>query len=221
MSRVRLLFLSVMAVFAVAAVAASEASATPGWEVNGTAFTSTSSETVLGLLSNGNASLEATLGTNVFTDILCTAADATGTILGTNKDAAPSGITFTGCSVSTPSGCSVTNPISTVPLSSELLSTTDNGGTIGLDTWTPTSGTEFTKIVLSGTACSVEGSYKITGQAQCEGAIGVPAELFACLFNKNSGKELLKIGPGVADFLAHFLFLLKGANDGKNWEVHS
>jgi hypothetical protein len=219
MFRVKLLFLSIMSVFAVGALAASEASATPGWQVAGTAFTSTSSETVLGLLSNGNASLEATISAIAF-DILCTAADATGTILGTNKDAAANGITFTGCSVSKPTGCTTTNPILTVALSSELLSTTDNGGTIGLDTWTPTVGTKFTEITMSGTACSIEGKYSITGQAQCEGAIG-EAETFACLFNKNSGKELLKFGTNVADFLAHFLFLLKGANDGKNWGIHS
>jgi hypothetical protein len=212
MSRVRLLFLSVMAVFAVAAVASSEASAAaPNWVVEGTAFTG--SETVLGLLSNGNASLEENLGSNVFTDILCTAWDATGTILGGNKDAAPNGITFSGCSVSTPSGCSVTNPIVVKAVTSTLLS----NETVGLDTWAPTSGTEFTKIVISGTACVVEGSYNITGQAQCEGTLNTEAETFPCLFNKNSGNGQLKIGKEVADFLAHFLFLLKGPNDTKKW----
>jgi hypothetical protein len=198
MSRVKLLFLSVMAVFAVGAVAASEASATPGWQVAGTAFTSTSSETVLGLLSNGLASLEATISAIAF-DLLCESADATGTILGTNKDAAANGISFTGCTVSKPSGCTAVEPIVTGALSSELLSTTDNGGTIGLDTWTPTSGTKFAEISVSGSACSVEGKYTVTGQAQCEGAIG-EAETFACLFNKNSGKELLTLGTNVADF---------------------
>jgi hypothetical protein len=215
MSRVRMLFLSVMAVFAVAAMAASEASAAaPHWVVNGTAFTG--SETVLGLLSNGNASLEATIGA-VATDVLCTAADATGTILESTKDAAANGITFTGCSVSKPTGCTVTNPITTVALSSALLT----NETVGLDTWTPTSGTKFTELVFSGTACSVEGKFTVTGQAQCEGALNTEAETFACLFNKNSGKELLKLGTNTADFLAHFLFLLKGANDGKNWGAHT
>jgi hypothetical protein len=214
MFRVKLLLLSVMAVFAVAAVAVSEASAAaPNWVVNGTAFTG--SESVLGLLSNGNASVEVTLGTNVFSDVLCTAADATGTILGGNKDADPKGITFTGCSISTPSGCTVTNPIVVNPMTSTLLS----NETVGLDTWLPTSGTEFTKLVLSGSTCSIEGSYKFTGQLQCEGALNTEAETFACLFNKNSGNGQLKLGTAVADFLAHFLFLLKGANDGKNWGV--
>jgi hypothetical protein len=211
MSRVRFLFLSVMVVFAVAAVAASEASAAaPNWVVNGTAFTG--SETVLGLLSNGNASLEATIST-IATDILCTAGDATGTILGGNKDAAPNGITFTGCTVSKPTGCTPTNPIVVKPVTSTLLSNEN----VGLDTWALTSGTEFTTITLSGSACAVEGVYKVTGQAQCEGALNTEAETFACLFTKNSGNGQLKLGSNVADFLAHFLFLLKGPNDGKNW----
>jgi hypothetical protein len=212
MSRVRLLlFLSVMAVLVVGAVAASEASAAaPNWVINGTAFTG--SETVLGLLSNGNASLESTIFT-VPMDILCTAADATGTILGGNKDAFPNGITFTGCSISTPSGCTPTNPIALEPVTSTLLS----NETVGLDTWTPTSGTEFTRFTLSGSACSIEGVYKVTGQLQCEGTLNTEAETFACLFNKNSGNGQLKFGSNTADFLAHFLFLLKGANDGKSW----
>jgi hypothetical protein len=212
MSRIKLLLLSVMAVFAVAAVAVSEASAAaPNWVVNGTAFTG--SESVLGLLSNGNASVQATLGSNVFTDLLCTAADATGTILGGNKDAAPNGITFSGCSMTTPSGCTVTNPIVVDAVTSTLLS----NETVGLDTWAPTSGTEFTKLTISGSACSIEGAYKFTGQLQCEATLNTEAETFACLFNKNSGNGQLKFGPNTADFLAHFLFLLKGVNDGKNW----
>jgi hypothetical protein len=217
MSRVKLLFLSVVAVLAMGAVAASEASATPHWVVAGTSLASGSSLSVLGLLSGGNASLRATIGA-IPTDILCTAADATGAITGPNKDEAASGISFTGCTVSKPSGCSVTTPIETVALTSELLAS-ETGG-IGLDTWTPKSGENFVETLdISGGACSVEGDYKVHGTAGCEGALNTEAETYACLFSVNSGKGLLKLGSNQAVFLAHFLFLLKGTADGDRWGV--
>jgi hypothetical protein len=212
MSRIKLLFLSALAVFAVGAVAASAASAAaPKWVINGTALT-TGSESVLGLLSNGTARLVSKIGT-VPTEVVCKNADATGSITGPNKDEAPSGISFTGCEVATPKGCTVKEPITTVALTSELLS----NETVGLDTWTPKSGTEFTSLTITGTACSVESKTPVSGQAQCEGALNTEAETYACLFTDASSKGLLKLGSNEAQFLAHFLFLLKGTNDGKNW----
>jgi hypothetical protein len=216
MSRVKLLFLSIIAASAVGAMAASAASAAPHWVINKTALASGSSESVLGLLSGGNASLRATIST-IPTDILCTAADATGTITGPNKDEAASGITFSGCTVSKPTGCTVTNPIVVKPLTSELLAT-ETGG-IGFDTWSPKTGEEFVSLTISGSACSVEGVYPVKGKAQCEGTLNTEAETYACLFSDTSGKGLLKLGSNEATFLAHFLFLLKGANDGQNWGV--
>jgi hypothetical protein len=213
MSRVKLLFVSVMAVFAVGAVVASEASAAPHWVINGTPLGS-GSESVLGLLSGGSARLVSKIGT-VPTEVVCTTADATGTILAVNEDAAPSGIQFTSCKVEHPSGCTVKEPITTVALTSELLS----NEVVGLDTWTPTSGTEFTSLTITGTACSVESKTPVTGKAQCEGELNKEAETYSCLFTDASSKGLLKLGSNEAQFLAHFLFLLKGTNDGKLWGV--
>jgi hypothetical protein len=206
-----------MAVLAVGAVAASEASATPHWVINGSSLASGSSETVLGLLSLGDAQLEATIG-GIATDILCLTAHATGTITGPSTDEASAGILFSECTVPHPTGCSTTSQIKVVSLTSALLTETNEAKTVGYDTWTPKEGTEFVTIPITGSACSVEGSYKVTGKAQCEGALNVEAEAFACLFGKNSKSEL-KLGSNAADFLAHFLFLLTGTDKDKVWGV--
>jgi hypothetical protein len=216
MSRTKSLTLTVMAVLAVSAAAASDASAAPHWIINGTALASGSSESVLGLLSTGNASIQVAIS-KIETDVLCTSAEATETITGPNKDEDSNGPVFSGCSISKPAGCGLTNPIVVKPLTSELLAT-ETGG-VGLDTWSPKTGDEFVSLTISGTACVVEGVYQVTGKVQCEAKLNVESETFPCLFNKNSGKGLLKFGSIEADFLAHFLFLLKGTNDGKNWGV--
>jgi hypothetical protein len=205
-----------MAASAVAAATASKASAAPHWVINGTALGSGSSESVLSLLSEGNASLQATISA-IPTDVLCTTADATGTILGTNKDVGSNGILFSGCTVSKPTGCSVTSPIVTKALTSELL--TDE--TVALDTWSAKTGTEFASITISGGACSIEGAYKVTGKAQCEGALNAEAVTFPCSFDKETGKGLLKLGSVEAEFLAHLCTELKGTNAGKSWGVKS
>jgi len=214
MSRVKLLFVSVLAVFALGAVVASEASAAPHWVINKVALASGSSESVLGLLSGGSARLVSKIGT-IPTEVVCTTADATGTITGPNKDEAPSGIAFTSCKVEKPTGCTVAEPIKTFALTSALLS----NETVGLDTWTPKTGEEFVTLTITGTACSVESKTPVKGKAQCEGALNTEAETYACLFTDASSKGLLFLGSNEAQFLAHFLFLLKGTNDGKNWGV--
>jgi hypothetical protein len=167
---------------------------------------------VLALIS-GPAILHGLIG-KVAWELSCTAAHASGTIKGTNKDETPNGIPFAGCTIIHPSGCTVKEPISTVALSSVLLEEEVKNG---YDTWTPTKGEQFAEIVVSGTACSVEGKYAISGKLQCEGEF-VEAVDYSCLFNSSSKSEL-KFGTNAADFLAHFLFLLKGANAGKKWGV--
>jgi hypothetical protein len=117
MSRLKLLFLSVMAVFAVAALAASAASAAPGWKIEGKAFTGT--ETVLALLS-GAALLKGEIGKIKF-ELSCTAAHASGSILETNRDTAPNGIPFAGCTVIKPTGCKAVEPVKVLAVNSALL----------------------------------------------------------------------------------------------------
>ena len=213
MSRLRLLSLSVLAVFAIGAVAASVASAAAThWVIEGAELKAGESETVLALIS-GPAVLHGLIGSVGF-ELTCTAAHASGTIKGTNKDEAPNGIPFAGCTVNHPSGCTAKEPISTVPLSSVLLEEVVVGKT-GYDTWSPTKGETFATVVVSGTACSVEGSYEVKGRAQCEGAFGEAVD-YSCLFNSSSKSEL-KLGKNATDFLAHFLFLLTGKNAGKKW----
>ena len=213
MSRVRLLLLSVMAVFAVGAVAASAASAAPHWVINGTALASGSSESVLRSVSLGSARLVSKIGT-IPTEIICTNADATGSITGPNKAEAPSGIAFTGCTLK-PSGCTVKEPITTVALTSALLS----NETVGLGTGSPKTGEEFVAITISGSACSVESKTPVKGKDQCEGALNTAAETYSCLFTDASSKGLLFLGSNEALFLADVFFLLKGTNDGKKWGV--
>ena len=214
MSRVRLLLLSVMAVFAVGAVAASAASAAPHWVINGTALASGSSESVLRSVSLGSARLVSKIGT-IPIEVVCTNADATGSITGPNKAEAPSGIAFTGCTVPKPSGCTVKEPIDTVALTSVLLS----NETVGLGTGSPKTGEEFVAITISGSACSVESKTPVKGKDQCEGALNTAAETYSCLFTDASSKGLLFLGSNEALFLADVFFLLKGTNDGKNWGV--
>jgi hypothetical protein len=202
--------LSVMAVFAVGAVAASAASAAPHWVIEGKALAAGESETVLALIS-GPAILHGLIGKVGF-ELTCTAAHASGTIKGTNTDAAPNGIPFAGCTVNHPTGCTAVEPISTKALTSELLTTEE--GKRRQDTWTAPA-EEFAEITVSGTACSVEGKYLVKGKAQCEGESGEAVD-FSCLFNAKSG-SVLKLGVNETDFLAHFLFLLTGAHAGKKW----
>ena len=209
MSRLKLLFLSVVAVCAVGAMAASAASAAPGWKIEGSSFSGT--ETVLALLS-GSAILHGNIGSVGF-ELLCDSAHADGTILESNRDASAKGIPFAGCTVLHPSGCTASEPIQTKALTSALLTTEE--GKRRLDTWSPSKGEAFATVIVAGTACSVEGSYEVTGKAQCEGE-AVEAVDFSCLFNSTSGSEL-KLGKNATDFLAHFLFLLKGTNAGKKW----
>jgi hypothetical protein len=209
MSRLKLLFLSVMAVFAVAAMAASAASAAPEWKFEKEVNKGTLS--VLALLS-GAALLKGKVGAIAY-ELSCTAAHATGSILEGNRDIAPSGIPFAGCTVITPTGCKVKEPIQTEPLNSALL--TKEEGVKRFDTWT-TNAKAFTKITFEANKeCSIEGVDEVTGHAQCEGE-AVEAVDFSCLFSEKSGSEL-KLGKNEATFIAHFLFLLKGAFEGKKW----
>jgi hypothetical protein len=211
MSRVKLLLVSVMAVFAVAAVAASAASAAPPeWKFEGGVNKGTLS--VLALLS-GAAILKSEISKVKF-ELSCTAAHATGSILEGTRDTAPNGIPFAGCTVIKPTGCKVKEPIQTAPLSSALL--TKEEGAKRFDTWTPQVGTEFATFTYEGNPeCSIEGKDSITGKLQCAGE-AIEAVDFSCLFNETSGSEL-KFGKESATFIAHFLFLLKGANAGKKW----
>ena len=163
MSRLRLLFLSIFAASAVCAVAASAALAAPHWVIEGKALAAGESETVLALIS-GPAILHGLIG-KVGVEISCTAAHASGTIKGTNKDEAPNGIPFAGCSVVHPSGCTVQEPIKTGALTSVLLEQEEKNG---YDTWSAAK-EEFTTITITGTSCSVEGAYLVKGVAQCEG----------------------------------------------------
>ena len=211
MSRLKLLFLSVMAVIAVGAVGASAALAAPHWVIEGKALAAGESETVLGLIS-GPATLHGPIGKVGF-ELSCTAAHARGTIKGTNKGEAPNGVPFAGCTVPHPTGCTAAEPISTVAESAVLLEEGIEG--TGYNTWTPTEGETFATVTVSGTACSIEGSYRVTGRAQCEGK-AVEAVDVSCLFNSSS-KSALKLGSNEVDFLAHFLLLLTGANAGKKW----
>ena len=109
-------------------------------------------------------------------------------------------------------GCKVPEPITTVALSSVLLEEEVKNG---YDTWSPKEGKVFTTFTIEGEACSVEGRYEVAGKLQCEGEF-VEAVDYSCLFNSGSKSEL-KFGTNEADFLAHFLFLLTGANAGKKW----
>ena len=212
MSRLKLLFLSVMAVFAIGAVAASVASAAAThWVIEGAELKAGESETVLGLIS-GPATLHALIGSVGF-ELSCTAAHASGTIKGTNKGEAPNGVPFAGCTILHPTGCKVREPISTVPESGVLLE--EVGEQDGYVTWTPTKGEVFVTITMTGSACSVEGDYEVKGRAQCEGK-AIEAVDTSCLFNSSSKSELT-IGKNQADFLAHFLLLLTGKNAGKKW----
>ena len=211
MSRLRLWLVSVIVVFAVGAVAVSAASAAPHWVIENKALAAGESETVLGLIS-GSVTLHGLIGKVGF-ELSCTAAHARGTIKGTNKGEAPNGIPFAGCTVPHPSGCTVKEPISTDAESGVLLE--EEGEKAGYNTWTPTTGAVFTTITMSGTSCSIEGIYEVTGRAQCEGE-AVEAVDVSCLFNSSS-KSALKLGFNEVDFLAHFLLLLTGKNAGKKW----
>jgi hypothetical protein len=214
MFHIKLLCLSAMAASAAGAIVVPAASAAPHWVINGTALGSGSSESVLGLLSGGSVRLISKIGTLPI-EIVCTSSVATGTITGPNKGEASSGIAFTGCSVPKPSGCTVKEPITTVPLTSELLS----NETVGLDTVSAKSGTELTTITITGTACSIESKTPVSGNEQCELELNTQAETGPCLFSDSSGKGLLKLGSNEATILAHVLTLLKGTNDGKSWGV--
>lgn len=210
MARTKLVLLGFLAVLVLGAVASASASATE-WQVEEKPLTS--EEAVLGK-TEGTTSTLTTEVSKVKIDILCTLAEGKGKAIPTNTGSS-TGVVFTKCSVSEPAGCKVTEPIDTVPLSISLLA----NGTSRLLTFSPTTGTTFVTLEITG--CVLEGEYAVKGKVGCEIKNPTTPEVDKlCDFVAGTDQELTFGSSGAAaTFVSSFLFLLTGSNSGKKWNV--
>jgi hypothetical protein len=200
----------VISMLACGAVSAS-AFAAAQWFVGGLLFSGTESTESK---STGSFKLSATLGTNVKTVVSCSGAKAAGTITENTKDTASPGIELSGCSVLEPSGCTVTSPLKTVSLASSIETVEESKI---YDTIEPKSGTEFFKLIISGTLCSVEGSYKLTGSVRCEiPGPAIQATTKDCVSSSTTGSKL-KLGSSEAQAEVTLATILSGTNKEDPW----
>lgn len=200
MSRGRLFLMGILAVMSIGAVASASASAAE-WLVEGKTFSGT--EEISGA-NVGNVTLLTTVN-GIHLVIVCTSATGKGTIKDPNTGSVPSGVAFTGCTVSEPSGCKTTNKTTTA-LEVSLLAE----GEKRLITFFPSAAGEkklFVTVEITG--CSLEGEYEVTGgSVACEVVEPfVPAELKHCKFEPGVDQKL-KFGTHEADFEGEFSFIL-------------
>jgi hypothetical protein len=155
----RTVLLAAVAVFAFSAVAAAAAQADQ-YFVNGSALTSSESFSVT---ASGTFVLHAKpLGTN--TTITCSSVTASGSLEAAG--ASSSSLKFSSCVVSEVKNCTVAEPINT-SVNDKLI-----GGEGAIeDEFVPPGGETgtFTEITLNNgaKACSVKGTYKVTGTQKC------------------------------------------------------
>lgn len=195
----------------VALIAASASAAEPHyaqWWVNGSQFTGTSSTE-----SSVSKSIviAMTIG-GIKTEVVCSGGSGAGTIAETDKGTVSPGLELTGCKVPTPSGCTVTSTLKTGALNAALDS---ESGLI----YTTTGGAPFFSATISGTACSVEGAYKVTGSLRC--SVGSPfAEAVekTCTFTKGVGSEV-KFGTNSATVEGALTSKLSGSYKGDSWAM--
>jgi hypothetical protein len=212
--RLRQLLAAAIIATAAAMAAVPSALAAPHWVINKTALGSGSSETVLATAVAGFSEVRAKIG-GVEVRLSCGNDVGSGTITGPNKDEA-STVTLSECVMKSPSGCTVPSPIHIAELVSEL-QTSEAGGK-GFDRFEPKSGGAFERITITGSACSVEGVYEVTGSISCELPENTEAVELECDANATSGSNV-KIGSNAADALGKGRAHLTGANKGKTWGV--
>lgn len=165
MKRWRVFSLALMAVLALTAITASLAqAASPEWSIEGKALSGSES-----ISSEATETFKLEVPARGLT-IQCTEQSTVeGKITSPRADSGK--ISFNNCSVVGAPTCKVTQPITTVPLVTEL----KLSGTTVYDTFKPASGTTFTTITISG--CAAAGSFPITGQTcgKATNALGVQA----------------------------------------------
>src|SRR5882672_12556455 len=144
-----------MLALSVMAFAASSASAAPAWLIlNSKSESVFLKAQIIGELEGKDGTLLTKLiGLKI--SVLCTTATLTGTNLEANGALTNGGkVTFTGCTVPTPSGCEVNSPgkaagtIETLAGKGQLQT---NGDTL----IEPSAGTEFANLVFSGATCAL------------------------------------------------------------------
>jgi hypothetical protein len=198
------------AVVALTAASASAAEAHYGqWWVSGAQFTGTSStETSV----SKSIVIAMTIG-GIKTEVVCSGGSGAGTIAETDKGTTSPGLELTGCKVPVSIGsCTVASTLKTGVLNVAL-------NTESEVTYTTTGGAPFFSVTLSGTACAVEGAFKVTGSLRC--SVGSPfaeAAEKTCTFIKGFGSEV-KFGTNSATVEGALTSKLSGTYKGDPWAV--
>jgi hypothetical protein len=184
MSKMRLVVLAALSVFAFSAVAATAAQAHE-YKVEGSPLAGEKPFTVN---STGTFVLKGKpLGVN--TTITCTAVKGSGTLKAAG--ASNAALEFSSCTVTQVKNCGVSEPIP-VTVGDQLIG-------LGEDEFKPESGTTFTEVTLTGTSCSVKGTYKVEGSQVCE--ISSPGtEAVSHSLSCSETRSSLTLGGRVATF---------------------
>lgn len=215
MSKTRLILASILAALAVSAVASATASAAPQYVINKVSFSG--EETVEGKVKAGTkAVLTSKLNGGAEIKIECSKGSLNTGKLRENFKGSAKAINFEECKVATPTGCSVAKTLTTNEVTAEAVDT----GTVGVsEKFAPKTGTTFITINVSGELCAGEGSYPVTGAAECEGLNPTVEEVNkGCNFTSTSGSTL-KFGTNTATLIEESEFALIGANKGKTWFI--
>jgi hypothetical protein len=194
----------------ICAAASAPAFAAAQWFVAGSSFSGTESTESK---STGSFMLSATISGSK-TVVSCSAVKAAGTITESTKDTTSPGLELSGCSVTKPSGCAVTSPLKTVSLASSIAVAEESKI---YDTMEPKSGTELFSMTITGTACAVEGAYKLTGSIRCEiPEPAIQATTKDCVSNSTTGSKL-KLGSNEAQPEVTLATTLTGTNKEDPW----
>ncbi|MCW2982184.1 MAG: hypothetical protein JWO14_3911 [Solirubrobacterales bacterium] len=210
----KIISLAAMAALMISAVAAASASAHT-WKIAGTSLSGSNGVTAE-LASGTHATLTGTLLGQEFVLDAGHLTSEEGKITQNGTVAEDSGkLIFSELTVTKPANCSVTSPIKTKALKTELVAHT--GSTHAFDKFAPASGEVFATIEVTG--CSVEGLYNVKGttygEAETWGNELVAQPLaFSPAINTTLGGALT-LGSNAATLTASGLNHLSGTNVGK------
>ncbi len=194
MFKTRAALLGLLTLLIVSGIAASTASASGlGWKVNGSPLTGTTTKQIK-LQLKGTAVLKSPLAG---VEIECKDSGSEGaTIEANGQDKGR--VTYSQCTVRTPVGCIVAEPIVTNPLKSYLAQAATQTGIV--DVYEPTEGRVFVELKFSGSSCptaftqkpigisgSIAGEVIPAGKEGQEGLVSFPTT--AISIAKHNGEE--------------------------------
>lgn len=211
MTRLRLAFLTAIAVLALTAVASATASALE-YKIEGSGVTGKTALENINETGTKNKLKGTPFGVTV--QIQCSHREGENLAIDTLGSSEVK-LKFSSCTVEKPANCSVEEPIVTTVVGA----LGEAGGGL-VNEFSPVSGTTFTEITLLGSSCSLKGKpFKVEGKQACElpaGAVEAVEHGLAC----NASGSALTAGGKKAEFESSEAKLsLAGANEGKKWSA--